>query len=222
MNPTEQEWLELYPHFAPDRIIADFIPLLGEAWEQKKGLFKQDSREDTITRALCRWIIQNIRSRYSAWGVESQPELLEDKDGLGELIGRCDMTITIAAQKYIFECKRMIFNSDSHSYSIYAYRYVTLGMYRFLKPSDKQSGNTPQYPSWCSLAGMVAYVLEGTVQEAVTGIQDAINAHALPKTFEAASLPICPSGGAQHFLTAHVTCAQDPVNMHHIALGLSG
>jgi hypothetical protein len=222
MNPTEQEWLRLYPNFAPDRIIADFIPLLGEAWEQKKGLFKQSSREDTITRTLCGWIIHHIRNRYNAWGVETQPELLEDKDGLDELIGRCDMTITIAAQKYIFECKRMIFNSDSQSYSMYAYRYVTLGMHRFLKPSNKQSGGTPQYPSWCGLAGMVAYVLEGTVQDAVACIHNAIDTHASPEIFEAESQPVCPSNGAQHFLTAHITCAQTPVNMHHIVLGVSG
>jgi hypothetical protein len=222
MNPTEQEWLKLYPHFSPDRVLADFIPLLGKAWDQKKRSFKQDSREDKITRALCGWIIQQLRNRYSAWGVESQPELLEDTDGSGELIGRCDMTITIAAQKYIFECKRMIFNSDSQSYSIYAYRYVTLGMNRFLNTSGKQRNDTPQYPSWCGLSGMIAYVLEGTVHEAVTTIHSAIGSHAPPKSIEVTCLPRCPSNGAQHFLTSHITCAQESTNMHHVILGLSG
>jgi len=219
VNPTEQEWLKLYQNFSPEKIIEEFIPLLGEAWEKKKVLFTQSSREDTITRTLCSWIIQNIRSKYKAWGVESQPELLQEKDGLGELIGRCDITISVAAQKYIFECKRMIFNSDSQSYSVYANRYVTQGMFRFLNPSMKQSNNIPQYPSWCGLAGMVAYILEGTIREAVANICDAINVYAPPNASDTVCLPICPSKDAQHFLTVHITCAQDLVNIHHIALG---
>lgn len=222
MNSTEQEWLKLYPHFAPDRVLADFIPLLGEAWEQKKGSFKQDSREDVITTTLCGWIIQNIRDKYSAWGVASQPEIIKDTDGLGELIGRCDITITVAAQQYIFECKRMIFNSDSQSYSAYAYKYVTLGMHRFLKPSSKHKSDAPQYPSWCGMSGMVAYVLEGTVQEAVASLHSAIASHASPKSIDATCQPKCPSNGAQHFLTVHTTCVQETTSMHHVVLGLSG
>ena len=222
MNPTEQEWLKLYPHFAPDKILADFIPLLGAAWEQKKCLFKQGSREDVITKTLCGWIIQNIRDKYSAWGVASQPEIIENTDGLGELVGRCDITITVAAQQYIFECKRMIFDSDSQLYSTYAYRYVTLGMHRFLNPSGKQRSDAPQYPSWCGVSGMVAYVLEGTVQEAVASICSAIGSYAPTKSIEAACPPRCPSSGAQHFLTSHITCAQESTDMHHVILGLSG
>lgn len=222
MNPTEQEWLTRYQHFTPERILEEFIPLLGEAWEQKKRFFKPDSREDTITRALCGWIIQKLRNRYSAWGLESQPELLEDTGGLSELIGRCDITVTVAAQKYIFECKRMIFNSNSRSYSTYSCRYVTLGVHRFLNSSSKLNYSTPQYPSWCGLSGMVAYVLEGTVQDAVAFIHNAIDIYALPEAFEARSLPVCPSNGAQHFCTMHTTCAQHTIHMHHIVLGVSG
>jgi len=222
VNHTEKEWLKLYPHFAPDRIVAEFILLLGEAWERKKVLFTHHSREDNITRALLGWIIQKIRKKHSAWGVYSQSDLIQEQNGLSELIGRCDITISVAAQKYIFECKRIIFNSDSQSYSIHAYRYVTQGMLRFLSPSKKQTSKVPQYPSWCGRAGMVAYVLEGTVQEAIISIRDAIDAHALPKAYEKACLPKCPSKGAQHFRTVHITCAQDQINIHHITLGILG
>lgn len=206
----------------PENILGEFIPLLGEAWESKKQFFSRDSREDVITRTLCGWITQRIRKTYSAWGVESQPELLHEKNGHGELISRCDITISVAAQKYIFECKRMIFNPSGQSYSVYASRYVTQGMFRFLSPSAKQQDNKPQYPSWCGLAGMTAYVLDGTIQEAAVSIHNAIDAYAHPEKAESDSLPLCPSKGAQHFLTVHVTCAQDTINMHHIIFGLSG
>lgn len=223
MTEGERKWLSFFPKLAPDLVMEQFLPLLGAAWEAKKSLFKNEDFEDTITRTLVAWIKNRIRGNSTiAWGVNSQPEILEEGvDGIGRIIGRCDLTISVASVEYIYECKRLWPEGQSELFTESARLYITTGLYRFLYPSDKQLTSEPQYPSWLKFAGMIGYIMDGREAEAFAAIQFAIDKHEPAQCLESSCLPTCPAEGARHFYSTHRSCAQKAVHAHHILLPLS-
>lgn len=220
MTDAEREWLNSFPKLAPEYVMEQFIPLLGAAWETKKSLFKEEDLEDTITRTLAAWIKNKIRGQSTiAWGVSSQPEILEEGiDGIGRIIGRCDFTISVATVEYIYECKRLWPEGPNELFTESARLYVVNGLRRFLQPSKKQMGSEPQYPSWLKFAGMIGYIMGGRDAEALTAVQSAINKHEPAQLMESPCVAICPAEKAHHFYSTHTNCAQKSVHAHHILL----
>lgn len=223
MTEAEREWLNSFPKLDPNLVMEQFLPLLGAAWEAKKSFFKNEDFEDTITRTLAVWVKRKIRGNAAiAWGVNSQPEILEEGvDGIGRIIGRCDLTINVATIEYVYECKRLWPEGRSELFTQSARLYVTNGLSRFLHPSEKQLTPEPQYPSWLRFAGMIGYVISGRETEAFTAIQCAIHKHEPAKQFESPCLPACPAEEARHFCSIHTSCTYKIVHVHHILLPIT-
>lgn len=80
-----RHWLKLFPKLSPNRVMAEFLPILGEAWEAKKMLFAASDMEDSITNTLAADIMQRVRQRvqqgkHISWGVYSQVAILAEND----------------------------------------------------------------------------------------------------------------------------------------------
>lgn len=222
MNDTEREWLQQYKHFAPEKILSEFLPLLGEAWETKKAIFTSEDDEIKVTKALCAFITRKTRhpSMSTAWGIHYEaPQLEELENGAGHVIGRCDLTISVASQVYICECK-CIKQSVSSLFTDSARLYVQQGVLRFLQPSNSQTTIEPQYSTWLGFAGMIGYVMSGAVAGARDALITALTKHAPPLSISRPHPPTCPAQDAEHFLTVHKNNVQQCVNMHHVVLSL--
>ncbi len=222
MNSAEREWLKFFPKLSPQNVLEKFIPLLGEAWEEQKASCKEGDFEDVITRRLCIYLQKETRKRNMDWGVLSQPEVItSDQNGEGKIIGRCDLSISVACRTYIYECKRLWTEGVNPTFTRSARLYVTQGLRRFLQPSSNQSSVEPQYPSWFGFAGMIGYVMTGQTAEAVSSIQHAINQHEHMHSQEMHCDPNCLVTDSQHFRTDHTDCCNKSVSVYHLLLPLS-
>lgn len=222
MNEIERKWLELYKSFAPEKILDEFLPILGKAWDEKKTFFTEKSSEDSITRTICDIVQRKIRADCKRWSCYPQVEIIEeDTTGLGRTKGRCDLIVMLpACREYIFECKLLKSRGSSFHMTASARLYVKQGMLRFLKPSATQKTAEPQYPTWLGFAGMIGYVMNGTVACACDALIVAIKKHAPPISLSSPYPSYRPSQNVEHFHTEHKNCVQQAVIMHHIVLGL--
>lgn len=222
MNDTERGWLQQYKHFAPEKILSEFLPLLEEAWETKKAIFTSEDNEIKITKALCAFITRKTRhpSMSTAWGIHYEAQQLEElNSGAGHVIGRCDLTISVASRVYICECK-CIKQSVNSLFTDSARLYVQRGVQRFLQPSNSQTIIEPQYSTWLGFAGMIGYVMSGGAAGARDALISALTKHAPPLSISRPCPPACPAQDAEYFLTVHENNVQQCVNMHHIVLSL--
>ncbi|MGB3211308.1 MAG: hypothetical protein WBB19_11435 [Desulforhopalus sp.] len=199
-----------------------FLPLLGTAWEEKKRVFTAASGEDDITRTLFKWMQTTIRGSATInWGLRCQPEIIEEGiNGIGRVLGRCDLIINVANAEYIYECKRLWPEGKQARFTKSARLYVTEGLFRFLHPSKKQITSESQYASWLGFAGMLGYVMNGQSLDALVSVQAAITAHAPAKKLCSPCEPACPSKNAYHFLSTHLDIMAKPVNLHHLLLAM--
>jgi len=221
MTNAERKWLKVFPNLAPEKIMEQFIPLLGAAWKERKHSFSKNDLEDSITRTLYIHIQKAIREKNTAWGLHYQPEVLEEGvNGVGRIIGRCDLTISAANYSYIYECKRLWTEGNNALFTKSARLYVTEGLCRFLQPSKKQQIPEPQYSSWLKFAGMLGYVMDGTTVKAFEAIKNALGKYAPAQRLESPCLPTCPTGEAYRFCSTHINCVQKIVHAHHILLSV--
>lgn len=227
MMEEEREWLKDFPYLAPDKVVAQFFLLLGAAWEAKKGEFTADCWEDDITNELIDWMKKAIRAdrpiKGIRWGgVYPQIDLFDEaRDGKNKVIGRCDLTIVLAKNReYHYECKRLWAVGKKETFTKSARLYVNEGLYRFLRPSEKQIDCEAQYPSWLGFAGMLGYVMNGNVPKALDFVHTAISEHAPAQTLESPCEPPCPAEGAHHFLSLHLDCSGRKLNVHHLLLAV--
>lgn len=221
MTDAELKWLQSFPDLAPERVLEQFLPLLGAAWETKKKSFSASSLEDEITRTLYQWMQFKIRgSSTLKWGLRCQPEIIEEGiNGIGRVIGRCDLVINVTSVEYIYECKRLWPEGKRERFENSAKLYVTSGLFRFLEPSKKQNTHEPQYPSWLGFAGMLGYVMNGQCSNAYVSVHAAITAYASPKGIFYPYSPTCPSENSHHFLSKHLV-SNKQVNLHHLLLAV--
>lgn len=220
MTDAERKWLEVFPNLAPEKVMEQFFPLLGAAWEAKKKVFTAASWEDAITRTLFQWMRKTMRGSSTIhWGLHCQPEIIEEGvNGIGRVIGRCDLIITVSNVEYIYECKRLWPEGKKGAFTKSAQLYATQGLSRFLQASKKQIASKPQYPSWLGVAGMLGYVMNGIISDAHNEVKGAINLHASPKSVSDPHKPACPAAGARRFLTVHSDCIGNTVQIHHVLL----
>ena len=216
-------WLERLPNLSPDRIMKQFLPLLGQAWEANKTKFTDQHHEDDITNELIADIICQVHQSDLPWSVRPQmPVLVKKDDGYGEIIGRCDLIIDLGGNReYIHECKRLWPEGQGRTFTRSARLYVQEGLKRFLQPSEKHPTPHAQYEAWQGFAGMIGYVMDGRTPEACEAVRAATNQHAAPQEMTHPCSPACPAKGALQFKSIHLDYAGETVQAHHLLLGLS-
>ena len=121
-----------------------------------------DAREDPITEDLCRCLRQNRNSRDLPFQIQIQ--LVELDPAAGEDQGRMDIVFVPMVNRediyFCLECKRLNVVKDG-KVRPYTSEYLTHGMLRFI--------NGP-YAARVSQGGMLGYVLDGNVAEAIRNV----------------------------------------------------
>jgi hypothetical protein len=153
--PTE--WSNLI-----DPMVPEILNLILASWQEMPSP-APDEKEDNITIALCRTLMQNRTARGLMFQVRTQVVELDPMPG--EDLGRLDIAfIPLVPREDIYFClesKRLnvVKNGQLRTY---ASEYVRLGMLRFV---------TGQYSKVVRHGGMIGYVLDGKVSDAMTNIE---------------------------------------------------
>jgi hypothetical protein len=157
------EWADLI-----DPMVPEILNLVIASWEEMPSPAPNE-KEDNITIALCRALMQNRTARGLMFQIRTQVVELEPMPG--EDLGRLDIVfIPLVPREDIYFClesKRLNAVKDGERRA-YASEYVTLGMLRFV---------TGQYSKAVRHGGMIAYVLDGNVSRAITNVEVNVRSH---------------------------------------------
>jgi len=158
---TPDLWADLFP----DDLLPAIIDLVLECW----SIFPKPATDDLevpITQRFCACLrAERNRSRLPfTIGIES-PELAPSS---GELRGRIDLRLTHGYRDEVYfaiECKRLNVVAKGKRSSLAA-EYVKEGMMRFI---------TGQYAMGLDKGGMLGYVMDGKVPDAIAFVKKAID-----------------------------------------------
>jgi hypothetical protein len=157
------EWSDLI-----DTLVPEILSLVVASW-QEMAPPGPDAKEDDITIALCRALTQNRTVRGLMFQVRTQ--VVELNPMHGEDLGRLDIAfIPLVPREDIYFClesKRLNVVKNG-KLRTYATEYVTLGMIRFVKG---------QYSHAVQHGGMIGYVLNGNISDAITNVATNIETH---------------------------------------------
>lgn len=209
---TPDKWVGLI-----DDMVPDILELVITTWEEMPPL-ESDALEDPTTEELCRCLRQNRNSANLPFRIDIQQVELDPTAGQGQ--GRMDIVFSpmVPSEDIYFclECKRLnvITNGKVRAYSN---EYVTQGMLRFIRG---------QYASKVRHGGMLGYVLDGNVSQAIANVRRAIqnNYQALgmtPQDFamlspgEMRSSSVRPSDSSVRE-TQHTRQKMPRLTIHHI------
>jgi hypothetical protein len=153
--PTE--WSDLI-----DPMLPQILNLVVESWQEMPSP-APDEKEDNITIALCRLLAQNRTARELMFQIRTQVVELDPMPG--EELGRLDIAfIPLVPREDIYFClesKRLnaLINGERRAL---AAEYVQFGMSRFV---------TGQYSKAVSHGGMIGYVLDGNIANAMRNVE---------------------------------------------------
>ncbi len=151
------QWADLI-----DSMLPDVLNLVLESWEHLPPPAPNET-EDNITMGLCRTLMQNRTARGLMFQIRTQVVELDPMPG--EDLGRLDIAfIPLVPREDIYFClesKRLNVVKDGKMRP-YASEYVRFGMTRFV---------TGQYSKMVKHGGMIGYVLDGNVSEAMTNVE---------------------------------------------------
>lgn len=160
---TSTEWADLI-----DPMVPDILRLVVATWEEMPPPGAND-KEDDITIALCRALRQNRTVRSLMFQIHTQ--LVELEPAIGEDLGRQDIVFIPPIPRediyFCIESKRLNVVIDG-KLRTYASEYVTHGMLRFV---------TGQYSKAVRHGGMMGYVLDGNVSQAIANVEGNIQTH---------------------------------------------
>ena len=146
----------------PIEEVKQAIELILRSWESFNA---KVNLEDKITNKFYAHLIENKnRSKYFFTVVPRPAEIGEQ----GEEIGEIDLKIFYRNQEqtyFSFECKRLRVHYPS-GFDTLAGKYITEGMYRYF------SG---QYAHNLDKGGMLGYVMDSNINEAMKDVQKAID-----------------------------------------------
>jgi hypothetical protein len=137
------------------------IELILDSWKS----FKIPSKfEDRITNKFCAHLRTNKDRSKHFFSIEPQSCTLDD---VGEVLGKIDLKFSIGYEEMVyfsFECKRLRVHFPS-GFDTLASEYVTEGMYRYFNG---------QYAQGLDKGGMLGYVMDGNIDEAIQNVKAAI------------------------------------------------
>lgn len=154
-----------------DPMVPEVLQLVIVTW-RTMGSPPTDAKEDDITIALCRALRQNRTARGLMFMIDTQ--LVELDPVPGEDLGRLDIAFRpLIPREDVYlclECKRLnvVKNGQTRAY---AAEYVLRGMIRFV---------TGQYSRAVRHGGMLGYVLDGQVDDAIANVVVSVQAQCGP------------------------------------------
>jgi hypothetical protein len=200
------EWADLI-----DPMVPEILRLVVATWEAMPSP-GADDKEDDITITLCRALRQNRDARKLMFQIHTQ--LVELEPAIGEDLGRQDIVFIPPIPRediyFCVESKRLnvVKNGKRRTY---ASEYITHGMLRFV---------TGQYSKAVRHGGMIGYVLDGNVTEAMTNVEENIQTHHValcmtaPGTLQSSTiLPTDGRARETHHRRAHETTL---FRIHHL------
>lgn len=150
-----------------DSQMPNILELVVETWESMPSPAGNEL-EDTVSESLCRALRQSRNRCDLPFRIDTQ--LVELDPAAGQDLGRMDIVFSPPVPRediyFCLECKRL--NVRDHSGGPprpYFIEYVRFGMFRFIRG---------QYANSVRFGGMLAFVLNGDVTTAVSGIEDNI------------------------------------------------
>jgi hypothetical protein len=149
-----------------DSLVPEILALVIATWEGMPSPSAYD-QEDDITNALCKALKNNRTARGLMFQIQTQ--MVELEPMAGEDNGRLDIAFVPLIPRediyFCLECKRLNVVKDGKRRT-YASEYVLLGMLRFV---------TGQYSKAVHHGGMMGYVLDGNIPNAVTNVEGNIH-----------------------------------------------
>jgi hypothetical protein len=175
-EPTE--WINFI-----DTMVPEILELISASWLTMPAL-RSDAHEDPTTEELCRLLRQNRGSADLPFQIHIQMVELDPEAGQDH--GRMDIAfIPLVPREDIYfclECKRLNVVRDG-AVRPYATEYVTHGMMRFVRG---------QYAKVVHHGGMLGYVLDRDVGQAIGNVSAAIQARRIDLRMDAPGV-LCPS-----------------------------
>ncbi len=145
-----------------DPMLPHILSLVIVSWQEMPSPAPNE-KEDNITIALCRSLRQNRTARSLPFQIHTQQVELDPMPG--EDLGRLDIVFVPMIPRediyFCLECKRLNALISGQRRALAA-EYVQLGMLRFV---------TGQYSKAVRHGGMVAYVLDGNVANAMSNVE---------------------------------------------------
>jgi hypothetical protein len=157
---TSTDWSDLI-----DPMLPQILNLVTSSWQEMPSP-KSDETEDNITTALCRILMQNRTARNLMFQIRTQVVELDPMPG--ESLGRLDIAfIPLVPREDIYFCleNKRLNVVRKGKLRTYASEYVLSGMLRFV---------TGQYSRAVRHGGMLGYVLDGKVSNAMTNVESNI------------------------------------------------
>jgi len=137
------------------------MKLILDSWNS----FKIPSKfEDRITNKFCAHLRNNKDRSKHFFSIEPQSYTLDDA---GEVLGKIDLKFSMGHEEKVyfsFECKRLRVHFPS-GFDTLSSEYVTEGMYRYFNG---------QYAQELDKGGMLGYVMDGNIDEAIQSVKAAI------------------------------------------------
>jgi hypothetical protein len=159
---TPTEWVDLI-----DTLVPDILDLVISTWEEMPPP-APDALEDPTTEELCKCLRQNRNNSNLPFRIDIQ--MVELDPAAGQDQGRMDIAFSPMVPReniyFCLECKRLNVISGGQFRTL-ATEYVTEGLIRFI---------SEQYSSTVQHGGMLGYVLDGKVKQAIQKIIGAIQA----------------------------------------------
>jgi len=201
------QWRDLISPMVPE-----ILELVVSTWASMPAL-AADTREDPTTEALCRLLRQNRSASSLPFRIDYQ--FVELDPAADQNQGRIDIIFSPMLPRedvyFALECKRLNARIGGTLRTLAA-EYVTHGMLRFVRG---------QYAFSVRHAGMLAYVLDGQVQDAITSVQGAVRARhvelAMAPPGQMAASTVRPADNYARE-TTH-TRQQDAFAIHHLFVG---
>ena len=153
---TPDDWAGLIESLVPD-----ILNLVISTWEEMHAP-SVDAREDPTTEEFSRWLRRSRDSSTLPFQIHVQ--MVELAPSAGEDQGRMDIVFLPLIPRediyFCLECKRLNVVYDE-GVRTYASEYLTHGMLRFIRG---------QYATQVRNGGMLGYVLDGNVAQAIQNV----------------------------------------------------
>lgn len=159
---SPERWVDFIESQVPQ-----ILDLVIETWDELPPP-EGNALEDSVSESLCR-ALRRSRSRCDLpFRIDTQ--LVELDPAAGQDQGRMDIVFSppVAREDIYFclECKRLnVRDASGGTPRPYFVEYVRFGMLRFVRG---------QYANSVRFGGMLAFVLDGDVASAITGVEDSI------------------------------------------------
>lgn len=157
---TPGDWADLI-----DTLVPDILNLVISTWEEMPSP-NSDAREDPTTEEFSRWLRRSRDGGMLPFQIHVQ--MVELGPGAGGDQGRMDIVFLPLIPRedvyFCLECKRLnvVYAGGVRPY---ASEYLTHGMLRFIRG---------QYASQVRNGGMLGYVLDGDVAQAIRNVSSLI------------------------------------------------